>query len=279
MNYYIFDTHSHLHDKAYDADREEVIKEMKSSGMGTICIGTDLNESKNALNLAKKHENIFASVGLHPADNVLEEFNYEEFEKLGNEQKVVALGECGLDYFYIEKFFEKDRIEKKISHNKDQEADRQKDIFEKHIELAVKLNKPLMIHGRPSTNSQDAYEDILFMLEKAREKYGDTLRGNIHFFVGDINIAKRFIDLGFTLSFSGVITFTKDYDEVIKFLPIENILPETDSPYVAPHPYRGKRNNPNYVVEVIKRIAEIKGMNVEEINKVFEETRKRVFGI
>ncbi len=143
----------------------------------------------------------------------------------------------------------------------------------------MELDLPLMIHGRPSTDSQDAYEDILFMLEKAKEKHGDKLRGNIHFFVGNIPIAKRFIDLGFTMSFSGVITFTKDYDELIKFLPTESILPETDSPYVAPNPYRGKRNNPNYVVEVIKRISQVKEINIDEINKTFEENRKRVFGI
>jgi TatD DNase family protein len=144
--------------------------------------------------------------------------------------------------------------------------------------LAVQVNKPLMLHGRPSTKTMDAYEDMLYILERAKNIYGDKLRGNAHFFVGNIDIAKRFLAIGFTMSFSGVITFTHDYDEVLRFLPLDMIHAETDSPYATPAPNRGKRNSPLYVKYIYEKIAEIKGLEKETVRLQLLENAKRVFG-
>lgn len=280
MNHYaFFDIHSHLHDKAFHEDKEEIIKEMKSYGVGTITVGTDLEHSKQALTLSQAHDNMYATVGLHPADNVTEEFDIEAFRKLANDPKVVAIGECGLDYHYIENFFDKDKKEKGFTWNKDAEADRQQRIFEEQVEFAVEINKPLMLHGRPSKGSMDAYEDMLHILEAAKKKHGTKLRGNAHFFVGTIDIAKRFIDIGFTMSFSGVITFAKDYDDVVRYLPITMIQAETDSPYATPVPFRGQRNSPMYVQEIVAKIAVLRNEPLEEVRMQLLENAKRMFDL
>ncbi len=279
MHYALFDAHAHLHDAKYDNDRDEVISSMKSYGVGAITVGTDEKESKKAVELAEKHEHIFASVGLHPADNVTEEFDADYYRVLAKSDKVVAIGECGLDYHYIETFFDRDKIEKGLSWNKDVEADRQKRIFEEQIELAVELNLPLMLHGRPSKGSMDAYEDMLYMLESAKKKHGTKLRGNAHFFVGNIDIAKRFIDIGFTMSFSGVITFTKDYDDVVRFLPPTMIIAETDSPYATPAPFRGERNDSLKVQEIVAKMAVLRNEDMESMRIQTMENVKRMFEI
>ena len=281
MNYALFDIHAHLHDKAYNEDRDQVIKEMKDYGVGAITVGTDQVESKKALDLAQEHEHIFAAVGLHPADNVLEEFDKKFYRALAENEKVVAVGECGLDYHYIENFFEKDKAnpEKKITWNKDAEADRQQRIFMEQVELAVEVNKPLMLHGRPSKGSMDAYEDMLHILENAKKKYGPKLRGNAHFFVGNLDIAKRFVEIGFTMSFSGVITFTHDYDDVVRYLPITMIQSETDSPYATPAPFRKNRNSPMYVQEIVAKIAVLRNEPLEEVRTKLLENARRIFNI
>jgi TatD DNase family protein len=260
--YTFFDIHSHLHDKAFDEDRDIIVSEMKSRGVGTITIGTGLEESKKAIALAEKYENVYATIGLHPADDVTEAYNQEEFEKLAQHSKVVGIGECGLDYFRL-----KDDIEA--------EKERQRDVFEKQIALSIKINKPLMLHGRPSKGSMDAYEDMINILEK----YKGKVQGNAHFFVGDIEIAKRFIEINFTMSFSGVITFAKDYDDVVRYVPLEMIHAETDSPYATPAPFRGQRNTPLYVQEIVARIAVLRQQPMEEIRTQLLENAKRVFGV
>lgn len=279
MNYALFDIHAHLHDKAYDEDRDSILKEMKDYGVGAIAVGTDQAESKKALALAEANEHIFAAVGLHPADNVTEEFDYHFYKMLAMEKKVVAIGECGLDYHYIETFFKRDEDSGKVTWNKDDEVKRQQTIFEQQIELAVEVNKPLMLHGRPSKGTMDAYHDMLTMLENAKKVHGTKLRGNAHFFVGNIDIAERFVQLGFTMSFSGVITFTKDYDDVVRYLPITMIQAETDSPYATPAPFRGKRNSPMYVQEVVARIAVLRNEPLEEVRMQLLENVKRIFSI
>ena len=291
LNY--FDTHSHLHDKAFDIDREEVIRDMKDKEIGTIAIGTDKLESKKAVELATLHENIYASVGLHPADNVTEEFDYEFYKNLAQNNKVVAIGECGLDYFYIENFFERDKKEKGIqiesssrtllssaspSQALREEIKRQKRIFEEHINLSVELNKPLMLHIRASKGSVDAYIDAIDMIHTAKAS-GKMVTGSVHFFTGTMDVAQQFLDLGFTISFPGVITFAKEYDEVVRSIPLNMIHAETDSPYATPVPYRGKRNSPVYVEEIVKKIAELKGLEIEVVKGQLIENTKRVFGI
>ncbi len=261
-----FDVHSHIHDKAFDEDREKLILEMESYGLRTITVGTDFEESKKAVALAEKYEHVYATVGLHPADNPKEEFDIKKYTELSKHKKVVAIGECGLDYFRL-----KDDIEN--------EKKRQKKIFKEQIEFAVKIDKPLMLHGRPSKGSMDAYEDMLGILESEHKKHGKKLRGNAHFFVGNIEIAKRFIDIGFTMSFSGVITFTHDYDDVVRFIPLNMMHAETDSPYATPVPFRGQRNTPMYVQETVARIAVLREQHIEEVRIQLLENAKRVFGV
>jgi TatD DNase family protein len=278
-HYAFFDVHSHIHDKAFNEDREMIISEMKQQGFGTITVGTGLKESREAIALADAHESIFATVGLHPADNPREEYDAESFENLARHEKVVAIGECGLDYRYIETFFDKEKEEKGITWNKDAEADRQKRLFEEQVNLAVKLDKPLMLHGRPSKGTMDAYEDMLHILESAKKKHGDILRGNAHFFAGNIDIAKRFIDIDFTMSFSGVITFAHDYDDVVRYVPLEMIHAETDSPYATPAPFRGQKNTPLFVQEIVARIAVLREQPMEEVRMQLLENARKMFGV
>jgi TatD DNase family protein len=266
MNYAFFDIHSHVHDKAFNEDREKLLDDMKAYGVGTITVGTDIRESENAIALAEKYEHVYATIGLHPNDNREELFDDVKYEELARHPKVLAIGECGLDYF-------------RLSENVDSEKLRQKEIFAKQIELAVKVNKPLMLHGRPSQGSMDAYEDMLTILEETKKVHGNKLRGNAHFFAGNIDVAQRFINIGFTMSFSGVITFTKDYDDVVRFIPLTLIHAETDSPYATPIPYRGKRNTPMYVQEVVAKIAVIRELPMEEVRVQLLENAKRVFEI
>jgi TatD DNase family protein len=266
MNYAFFDVHSHLHDKAFNDDCETLLAEMKSYGVGTITVGTDIVESKRAIALAEKHDHVYATIGLHPNDNKEELFDDSEYLALANHDKVIGIGECGLDYF-------------RLIEGVDVEKSRQKEIFAKQIELAVQVNKPLMLHGRPSQGSMDAYEDMLDMLEDAKKVHGNKLRGNAHFFVGNIDIAQRFINIGFTMSFSGVITFTKDYDDVVRFIPLTLIHAETDSPYATPVPYRGKRNTSMYVQEVVAKIAVLREQPMEEVRVQLLENARRVFGV
>lgn len=280
MTYAFFDIHSHLHDSAFSDDKETLIKEMKDYGVGSITVGTDLEHSKQAVALAKDYDNIYATIGLHPADNVTEIFDKEAFTTLLLENtKIVAIGECGLDYHYIENFFERDKETKGLTHNKDAEADRQKTLFEEQVHFACEHNLPLMLHGRPSKGSMDAYEDMLYILENAKKRYGTKLRGNAHFFVGTIDIASRFVALGFTMSFSGVITFTKDYDDVVRYLPSTMLMAETDSPYATPAPFRGKRNSPMYVQEVVAKIAVLRNEPFEEVRTQILENAKRMFDL
>lgn len=285
-----FDAHSHLNDIRFDEDRDSVLLEMKEKGVGTITVGTDRVMSQKAIDIALANENIYAAIGLHPTDNDNEIFDEVFFKNLLVEDealsleetgegpktgrfrssvvrpqrtnsKIAAIGECGLDYSRVPE-------EKRES-----EAKRQKVLFEKHIELAVSFNKPLMIHCR------DAHLDTLEVLTSYKKEYGDKLRGNIHFFSEGPEIAKKYFDLDFTISFTGVLTFTHDYDEAVKYAPLDRILAETDAPYVAPVPFRGKRNSPLYVGEVVKKIADIRGEDYEIVRVAMIENPTRVFKI
>ena len=244
---------------------------MEEKGVATICVGTDLASSRRAVEIAEMSPNIWATIGQHPTDTD-EEFDIAAYEALASNPKVVAVGECGFDFFRTpkEEVFEK-----------------QKEIFLKQIELAQKCNMPLMIHARPSKNTMDSYEEVLNVLSTFPE-----VRANFHFFVGDTTIAKRALDAGHTMSFDGPITFTREYDDVIKMLPIAAIMAETDSPFAAPEPYRtdlkqiradGKmtpaRAEPWMVEEVYKNIASIRGEDVEIVRKALVENAKQFFKI
>lgn len=241
----LFDIHSHLNFPEFDKDREKVIEHMKENGIWTICVGTDEKTSKECVELAKKHENIFASVGLHPTEET--EFptgnSVSVLRELAKNQKVVAIGECGIDLYRKKNF------------------DDQKELFIKQIKLSLELNKPLMIHCR------EAHDDLIEILKAEGYKLKANLRGNIHFFSGTWQQAQKYFDLGFTISFAGPITFTNQYDEIIKNTPIDKIMIETDAPFVAPVPYRGRRCEPSYVIEVAKKIAGIKGISIKQVKE------------
>ena len=239
-----FDFHSHPQDSKYDGDREEMIKRLKDSETHTIAVGTDIESSRQAVELADKHEGIYASIGVHPVDDSSQFFDESAFEELVGHPKVVCIGECGLDFFHADKA---------------EDYERQKSLFLSQIGFALNHDKPLMIHAR------SAEREVVEVLEPLKKIHGDKLRGNVHFFAGDWETAQRFFAIGFTASFTGVITFAHDYDEIIKKAPLDKILSETDSPYVAPVPYRGKRNEPSYVSEVVRAIASARGADLEEV--------------
>lgn len=271
-----FDSHSHLNLSQFDDDREAVIARMREEGVWTITIGVDAKTSKESVELAEKHDHIFATVGVHPDDleeelvqSSVEGFDEVYYDQLVKSSKVVGIGEAGLDYF---------RLSASVS-VKSASVRAQRELFEKQIEFAHKHKLPLMLHCRPSKGTMDAYEDVLDILAHDLGLRTNDWPGNVHFFVGDTEIAKKFLELGFTVSFDGPITFSRDYDEVVKYVPLDMILAETDAPYVAPSPYRGKRNEPIYVSEVVKAIAEIRGKDMEKVRAATVQNTLRVFGI
>lgn len=251
----LIDSHAHLTDEKFD-NVEEILKNAKESGIEKIvCSAYNLSSSDEATKLAEKYENVFSNVGLHP-ENV-EEFSEEYFEKLKKlykSPKVVAVGEIGLDYHFT-------------TENKDL----QKQIFERQLLLANKLNLPAVIHSR------DAMGDTIEILKKVRLKHESLL----HCFSGSYESAKILIELGFSFSFGGVVTFNnaKNVVEVVKNLPIEKILLETDCPYMTPVPFRGQRNEPKNIVYIADTISRIKGMTIEEVAEITTKNAERLFKI
>jgi TatD DNase family protein len=274
------DIHSHVNFKAFDDDRDEVIKRALDSDTWVINVGTQLDTSKKAVEMAHQYsEGVYAIIGLHPIHTGAsfhdekelgvggkeftsrgEVFDKQQYRKLLEDPKTVAIGECGLDYYRMN----------------EESIEKQKKAFIEQIELANDVGKPIMLHIRnnPKDKTYNAYNDALEILKKYSK-----VKGDVHFFAGSTDDAKAFVDFGFTLSFTGVITFTDDYDEVIKNTPLDMIMTETDAPYVTPVPYRGKRNEPMYVCEVVKKLAKVKGLPEQEVAETIIKNAKRVFGI
>lgn len=253
-----FDVHSHLYFKDFDADRDEAIQRMLDQNVWTVAIGIDEATSSLAIELAERHPGFFASVGVHPTEKAA--VSKERLIELSNAPKVVAIGECGLDHYRIEA-------------GDDAEKKRQRGVFETHIEAALERGLPLVIHARNS------YSDVYDVLSSYSRGYGDRLRGHMHFFAGNVEEARRFLSLGFLLSFDGPITFASDYDETVRFAPIDMIMAETDAPFAAPAAFRGRRNEPSYVKEVVRRIAELRGEPEEAVKKAVVENAFRLFGL
>lgn len=278
------DIHSHLQFEGYGKERKNILERMAGSKVATVCIGADLKESEAGKILALENENIWYAVGLHPHDN-LSEFDFafqnqkeyfEELKKLSSE-KCLAIGECGLDYFYIYKK-NKDR---EISEGELREKiNQQKEIFRRHIELAIELDLPLMLHVRPSEvegSKEDAYLDVVEILKEYKNS-----RGNFHFFVSTLNVLEKILKElpDFNISIPAVCTFTDEYDEVIRNIPLDKIHIETDSPFVLPKKKRGiaKQNEPTFVIEVFEKICEIKDIeNKEEFKEILKENFKKMF--
>ncbi|MCS6789012.1 MAG: TatD family hydrolase [Patescibacteria group bacterium] len=275
-----FDAHTHVQFNAFAHDWKDVLDRAFKNQIGLINVGTNKITSQKALNLINDYANlnskflyIYATVGLHPIHikksfhdpDELEEndfmgendFDYEFYRNLALNSKVLGIGECGLDYFRLE--------------NNDEKF-KQIDIFQKQIKLSFDIKKPLMIHCR------NAYSDLIKVL-KNNKNLLNNYSGIVHFFSGSKDDARQLLDLGFYFTFGGVITFTKNYNEVIRFIPLNRILSETDAPYVAPVPYRGKRNEPLYVIEVVKKLAEIKNIDFNDLNVKILENLHNLFNI
>jgi len=257
MDLKIIDAHTHVQFEQYDKDRDEVMARALAAGVGMINAGADLKSSRDAVDLAHKYEDgIWATVGIHPTES--RDFdNFGEIEKLAQDDKVVGIGECGLDYFR-DKEFEVQR--------------RQKEIFEKHIELSQKIKKPLVIHCR------EAFIDIIDILTAHKNEILPE-PGILHFFTGIVEDAKKLLELNFSFTFGGLITFDRSFDKIIEFIPLEKLLVETDAPFVAPKSKRGQRSEPLYVSEVIPVITALKLADEEKMRKQLLENTKRVFGV
>ncbi|MDP4085433.1 MAG: TatD family hydrolase [Bacillota bacterium] len=253
----LFDTHAHLNDQQYDEDLKDVISRALDGGVSTmVVVGFDRPTIKRAMELTDRYDFIYACVGWHPVDAIdMTEEDLIWIEKLASHPKVVALGEMGLDYYW-------DKSPKEI----------QKEVFRKQIRLAKKVKLPIVIHNR------DATADVVEIL---KEEGAKEVGGVMHCFSGSPEIAKECINMNFYISLGGPVTFknAKRPKEVAEEIPLEKLLIETDCPYLAPHPYRGKRNEPSYVKLVAEQIAEIKGISVEKVAETTTNNAKRLFGI
>ncbi len=261
MDLKLFDTHCHIQFAQFDADRDAVLARMVEKKMGAVVVGTDLASSQVAVELARQHDFLWVSVGLHPTDSHGGVFDEDAFAELAKDPKVVAIGECGLDYFRIAEA-DKERAKKT-----------QTDILRPQIELSIKVKKPMMIHCR------DAHEDLLPMVEQYKRENSDGLQVIMHFFTGTAELARKCLALGCYLSFPGPITFTDMYDESIIATPMDKILSETDSPFAAPAEHRGRRNEPAYVEEVVTKLALLRKVSQEEMSAQVVANAKKVFGI
>lgn len=253
----IFDSHAHLDDERFDGERDRIIARAKESGIELILNpGADLNTSLRAVNLAEKYEMIYAAVGVHPHDvKDMDEDTIQVLRALSNKEKVVAIGEIGLDFYY-------DHSPREL----------QRKWFRRQIELAKEVNLPMIIHDR------DAHEETFKIL---KEYDAGTLGCVMHCYASSVEMAREYIKMGVYISLAGPVTFNnarKTY-EVAKEIPLEWLLVETDSPYLTPVPYRGKRNEPAYVKLVAEKIAEAKGITLEEVARQTTLNAKKLFKI
>ena len=257
------DTHSHIYFDDYDTDRDEVLTRMRDQHVTTIAVGTGLDTSKRALALVEQESDVVlgATIGLHPTSVGDEQFDISNYEALLSDT-VVGVGECGFDYFRT---------------SKDDVYVAQREAFEAQVVFAAENDLPLMLHIRPSKDSTDAHDDALEVLKLYQKQYGDTVRGNGHFFTSTKEVARQYLELGFTIAFPGVITFAKELEEVVRDVPLDMMLSETDAPYAAPVPHRGKRNEPAYVQDIVAAIAQIRGEDIETVKKQLLANAQRVF--
>jgi TatD DNase family protein len=253
----LFDTHVHLNAEQYEDDLQEVINRALEKGVqNMVVVGFDEPTIKKAIQIAETYDFIYASVGWHPVDAIdMTDEHLAWIEELAQHPKVVALGEMGLDYHW-------DKSPKEV----------QKDVFRRQIRLARKVNLPIIIHNR------DATEDVVTIL---KEEHVEEVGGIMHCFTGSIEVAKQCMDMNMYISFGGPVTFknAKKPKEVATELPLDKLLIETDCPYLTPHPFRGKRNEPGYVSYVAEQIAELKGITYEELAAITTANAKKLFGI
>jgi len=250
------DSHAHLEMNDFDRDRDEVIRRAENAGVDLIItVGTTLDDCRKAVSIANKYKNVYAAIGIHPHEvKDIDETTYETLKKLAKMDKVVAFGEIGLDFF------------RNLS-----PRDVQIRRFGEQLELASEIGLPIIIHDR------DAHQETLEMLGGWKGKH----RGVVHCFSGNYKMAEKCLEMGFFISIPGAITFGKSekLQDVIRHIPVTDILVETDAPYLTPHPNRGKRNEPAYVIHTARKVAEIKGLSLEELASVTYQNTRNVFGI
>ncbi|HEY4503716.1 MAG TPA: TatD family hydrolase [Candidatus Paceibacterota bacterium] len=251
------DIHCHLQFTDYDIDREDVISRIERENIGVINVGTDMSTSQGAVELAEKYKNMWATVGIHPSSSK-EVFDMKVLNNMASRPKVVAIGECGLDYFRSEP----------------EDFEKQREVFLQHIDLANKVNKPLMLHVRNGKDNPHVYREAISILKKHAK-----VRANFHFFAGTVEDLKNILDINGTVSFTGVVTFVRSYDEIVKYSPKDRIMSETDAPFVSPIPYRGKRNEPLFIKEITHTLAEIRGESKESFLSQLIDNAKNIFSI
>ena len=296
------DIHGHINFPEYDADREEVIRRAQDAGVGIVLVGTDLESSEKCVELAEKYDDMWAVVGMHPTHVTTVRgdqghghagtFDKAAFQKLAANPKVIAIGECGLDYFHTHS---------PAGVLSSAEMEDQEKVFIEHIEVANTVGKPLMLHvrngnrnnrpnpinaessGRPvlSQSNMDVDNNIVNAYQQSIEilKEHAKVSANFHFFAGTMDDMNSALAIGCNISFTGVITFARNYDELIKSVPLDRVMSETDCPYVSPIPYRGKRNEPVYVIEVVKQIAKIRGESEESVRAMVLNNAEKFFGL
>ena len=249
----LVDTHAHLDFEDFAKDREEVIRRAFEGGIKAIInVGINFEHSKKSIALAEKYENIYASVSLHPIEVEKEEFDEKEWLKLASHPKVVAIGETGFDFY----------------HHSDRK--KQKEIFEKLIKIACQVEKPLILHSR------EADKEVLEVLSRNKLP---SKPGVIHCFGRGYEVGKKFLDLGFLISYTGNITYNQERVSSIPFVPLDKIMVETDCPFMTPVPFRGQRNEPLYVKYVAEKIAEIKKENFEKVAEITTRNAINLFGL
>lgn len=253
----LIDTHAHLDDERFDRDREEVLSRARREGVEIIInVGCDIPSSQKAIGFTRSYEGIYAVIGIHPHEaKVASPDAIERLRELLGEPGVVGVGEIGLDYHY-------DFSPREV----------QRDVFIQQMRLARELGLPVVIHDR------EAHGDVLDIL---KEETNPAVGGVLHCFSGSLEMARECIKLGFYVSIGGPVTFAnaRKLPEIVRALPLERLLIETDCPYLAPVPHRGERNEPAFVRLVAERIAQIRGISCEEVAAATTENAKRVFGI
>lgn len=253
----IFDTHAHYDDQRFDEDREEVLGRLGREGVGLVTnIGSSMEAARASLALAEKYDFIYAAIGVHPSETgEMTQADMDWLREQASHEKVVAIGEIGLDYHYEEP-----------------ERDWQKQWFRRQLELARQVKLPVCIHSR------DAAQDTL---EIMREQHSEEIGGVIHCFSYGWDMAKIYLDMGFYLGIGGVVTFKngRKLKEVVEQAPMERLVLETDAPYLAPEPNRGKRNESRYLKDVAEEIARLKGVAREEVIRITRENGKRLYRI
>ena len=260
------DSHAHLEMEQFDTDREPVIARARENGIENIVAigsGTGPGSLDCGIKLASQYDFIYATIGIHPHEaRLATDADFRELERLANSPKVIAWGEIGLDYYY-------DHSPREV----------QREVFIKQMELARLANLPIVIHCRPSENSENAWDECLELIQQRWSSTG--LGGILHCFTGTWRHAERALDMGFMISFAGNVTFAKAQQirDVAKQAPFDRMLIETDSPFLAPVPHRGKRNEPAFVKEVARQIGELRGVSTEEVGQQTSDNFRRFFSL